>query len=97
MNNMSRTVIKKNKRYDLKDGHKGTCENCGEETWVRPVEVFSVFRLGREQASRGFYKICFKCQSPRMIWNSKQHGEMKSPVYDMSWETIDEYFKNKGL
>ena len=96
---MSKIKTNKNERYDLDDAYKGTCENCGSETWVRPVEVFSAISLGRVKASRGFNKLCFKCFGPRIIWKSKQYGDMRSPMnipYDQLDDFLVDHFKSRN-
>ena len=46
----------------------GTCEDCGRENVkVRPVEAYSWM----SRASRGFYKLCFKCFGPRVTFTSR--------------------------
>jgi len=97
---MSEIKLKKGKRYDLEDGHIGTCENCEKETWVRPVEAFSAIKLGRENQSRGFYNICFKCEGPHVLWTSKEYGAMRSPMmipHDQLDDFLIDYFKNKPI
>ena len=89
--------LRSNEKTDLTDGFWGKCENCETETIVRRVEAFSVMSLGKEKASRGFYKICFKCEGPKILWKSKEYGSMRSPIYMESEELdllIADYFKD---
>jgi len=88
--------LRAREKTDLSDGGWGKCENCEKETIVRPVEAFSAISLGKEKASRGWYKLCFKCAGPVILWKSKEYGSMRSPMripYDKLDQFIADYFK----
>jgi len=91
--------LRSGERTDLDDAFKGTCENCGHETWVRRVEYFSAIKLGRVNQSRGFMDLCFKCDGPKILWVSKEYGNMRSPI-SISYGGLDvflsEYFSAKS-
>ena len=89
--------LRAREKTDLSEGSWGKCENCGTETVVRPVEAFSVFKLGEEAASRGFYKLCFKCEGPKILWTDKTYGAIRSPMYIPRNEIdsfVENYFKD---
>jgi hypothetical protein len=83
--------LRKGESTDLDDAFLGTCENCEEATWVRPIEAKDMMF---KEISRGWYNICFYCFTPRIIWNHKMYGTMRSPTY-MTREQVDEYFKGR--
>ena len=91
--------LRSGERTDLDEAFKGTCENCGHETWVRRVEYFSAIKLGRENQSRGFVNLCFKCDGPKILWISKEYGNMRSPAsipYEKLDEFLSKYFSSKS-
>jgi len=91
--------LRSGEKTDLDEAFRGTYKNCGNETWVRRVEYFSAIKLGRENQSRGFMDLCFKCDGPKILWNSKEYGNMRSPA-GIPYEELDgflsKYFSSKS-
>ena len=92
--------LRSRERTDLDDAFKGTCENCEKKTWVRRVEYFSAISLGRERQSRGFMNLCFKCDGPKILWISKEYGNMRSPAgipYKELDDFLNKYFSDTSI
>ena len=84
--------LRKGETSDLYEAFKGTCANCGQETWVRRIEYFSAIKLGRVNQSRGFMDMCFKCDGPKILWKSKEYGNMRSPA-NIPYEELDTFLE----
>ena len=87
-------------KTDLKGARRGKCAECGRETYVRSVEYYSMFARPSRETSRGFMNICYKCFGPRILWKSKEHGDMQTPMnipYEKLDEFIQDYFKDRFL
>jgi len=87
--------LRKGEKTDLDAAYIGTCENCGKETWVRREEVKDMmFR----DISRGFADLCFKCFGPRILWKSKEYGNIRSPMnipLNELDQFLEDYFKSR--
>lgn len=88
--------IRKGRKTDLDNAYKGTCVNCEKKTWVRRIETFDMMIQG---LSRGFVDMCFMCHGPRILWKSKQYGDMRSPMnipFDELEGRLEDYFKRRN-
>jgi len=82
--------LRKNDKLDLENAEMRVCENCKNETWVRRIEAKDVMHGG----NRGFYRICFKCFGPQILWR-KGRMKMSSPLgvpYDELDDFLEKYF-----
>lgn len=81
--------LRKNDKLDLEQGQKGICENCKKETWIRRVEA-----VGHGGQKRGWYKMCYKCYGPQILWRQGR-TKMSSPLgvpYDELDDFLEKYF-----
>ena len=87
--------LRQGEKTDLEDAFFGTCKNCGKETWVRREEIKDMMF---KEISRGYADLCFKCFGPRILWKSKERGNMRSPAnipLDELDRFLEDYFKSR--
>jgi len=87
-------MTKKKQTTDMDSYSIDVCKNCGETTKVRDVEAYGMFVRASRESSRGFYKICYRCFGPRVIWY-KGRTEYRSPM-NISDEDLEKFMTIKS-
>lgn len=87
------TVLDERELLKKGNHHIGVCENCLLERNCRQVEAFDTFTM----QSRGFYNICFYCESPMIYWKYSLGGKtFRSPAYRTYADKVDALQKSEA-